>query len=165
MVLRDQSKENVETEIDAFEAPAHNSHSKTISASAFEGCRPSCLLEIFVTPKSRPENVEDGQGVERNMDWDDAFTIVVSQKFMDIVAGQHIEMVVSQDQPRYFIYSDVNGIVEDTENTVIITLHEFIGKGALCIAFSDDESVRMPFRQGQKTCDFEVLSNRLVLGS
>jgi hypothetical protein len=50
-----------------------------------------------------------------------------------------MEVVVSPHQPRYFLYTDVRGIVEDTANTLIITLHEFIGKGAMCISFSDDE--------------------------
>lgn len=161
MILLNLSDKS-ESELEQFEAPAHNVHSRTISPTAFAECKPTCMLEIYVTPKKQ-EIVNDNS--ERVVEYDDTFSIVVSQKFLDIRPGQHIEMVISSDQPRYFIYEDVRGIVDDKENTLVITLHEFIGQGAMCIALSDDEYLRMPFRSGEKMCDFEVKGNRLELGS
>lgn len=35
----------------------------------------------------------------------------------------------------------------------------------MCIAISNDDYLRIPFITGHKTCDFEVIGNRLELGS
>jgi hypothetical protein len=78
IVLLDLSKKGDQAQVDSFEAPAHNTHSKTISATAFESCRPSCMLKITVTPKHLDVISEDNQKIKRTIDYDDTFTIVVS---------------------------------------------------------------------------------------
>ena len=87
LIVRDMRNTESDNALDSFSAPAHNTHSKTISPTAFEKCRPSCMLEVLVTPKSLNITDSDNQKISRTIDYDDTFSIVVSQKFLDIQAG------------------------------------------------------------------------------
>jgi hypothetical protein len=99
---------NLKDSLLAFEGMAHNSHSKQISTSAFEKCRPKCVLRIEVTAPNSLELLTDGS--PREVEVDDTFSILVSQKFMEIHSGQPIEVTVKK-KPHYFLFNELKSLL------------------------------------------------------
>lgn len=124
LLLQRKSQDQLLSQLDTFQAAPHNTHSKTLSTSAFQRCQPDCVLHIEVTPENAniTEAVDAQSKTHRTTEFDDTFSIVVSQKFLEVQSGQHIEITVSHGSPRYFIYNDVKGLVEHDDATLIITL-------------------------------------------
>ena len=81
---------------------------------------------------------------------------------MEIRNGLSIEVTVTK-KPHYFLYNDLKSLLHDEDASIVISIHEQMGKGVLCLSVSDNTNIRMPFIEDIDTCDFAIYENEFKL--